>query len=319
MKHLFLIDDIKTFHRTKDTTLAFMTAVQERGGTVWGATMDLLWGKPGKAVVRATHYTVDMQQDDFYKAGDTIVADLTDFDVVWMRKDPPFNMQYINATYLLDLVDPQKTLVVNRPQGLRTANEKAFILQFPKWITDTAIARDREDIRALVDEFGGRAVIKPLDRMGGEGIFVLKADDGNFNSIVDAVTLGGVEHVMIQRFLPDAALGDKRILLIDGKPLGAILRVPQGKDFRGNMAVGGVATKVAITDREHEMIKAIGPRLSQEGLYFVGLDIIGGYMTEVNVTSPTGVQEINRFDNVRIDLDIVAWAEARIQAIRKRS
>lgn len=316
MKHLFLIDPIEDFHPQKDTTLAFMRSVTERGGEVWAAQMQYLSGRAGKASVHATRYRIDVSQTPFFTAEETIYTELEFFHVVWMRKDPPFDQQYINATWLLDLVDPTQTLVVNRPQGLRNANEKAFILQFPGAITDTAIVRTREDIRAVVQEFGGRAVIKPLDQMGGVGIFVLRADEGNFNSIVDAVTVNETEHVMIQRFLPEASIGDKRIILLNGRPMGAILRVPQGTDFRGNMAAGGVATKTDITAREHEIIEQIGPRLREEGLYFVGLDIIGDYVTEINVTSPTGVQEINRFNDVRIDLDIVAWVEEKAKALR---
>lgn len=314
MKHLFLIDPIETFHPQKDTTLAFMNAVQERGGEVWGAELQYLTGRAGKAHIKATRYTVDLVGLPFYTAHEEINTELEHFNVVWQRKDPPFDAQYINSTWILDLVDPTKTLVVNDPKGLRNANEKAFILQFPDAITDTAIVRTREDIRAAVKEFGGRAVIKPLDQMGGVGIFVLKSDDGNFNSIVDAVTVDESEHVMIQRFLPDAAIGDKRIILLNGKPLGAILRVPQGTDFRGNMAAGGVATKSEITAREHEIIEQLAPRLQEEGLYFVGLDTIGDYVTEINVTSPTGVREINTFDDVRIEREIVAWVEDKAPA-----
>lgn len=312
MKHLFLIDDIATFNPEKDTTLALMTAVQERDGEVWGATVDQLSGRGGVARVHATRYHIDTDARPFYQAGETRTETLDAFQVVWMRKDPPFNLQYVYATYLLDLADPSKTLVVNKPQGLRNANEKVYILNFPDVITDTAVVRTRADIREMVEAFGGKAVIKPLDQMGGEGIFVLRSDDGNFNSIVDAVSRGGTEHVMVQRFLPAAAEGDKRIILIDGKPLGAILRVPQGSDFRGNMAAGGIATKVDITPREHEIIGQLAPRLRAEGLYLVGLDVIGGYVTEINVTSPTGVQEIDRFNGTRIARDIVGWAEARI-------
>lgn len=312
MKHLFLIDDIASFHPEKDTTLALMTAVHERDGEVWGATVDQLSGRGGVARVHATRYDIDTDARPFYKTGETRTAPLEAFQVVWMRKDPPFNLQYVYATYLLDLADPSKTLVVNKPQGLRNANEKAFILNFPDVITDTAVVRSRADIREMVEAFGGKAVIKPLDQMGGDGIFVLRADDGNFNSIVDAVSRAETEHVMVQRFLPAAAEGDKRIILIDGKPLGAILRVPQGSDFRGNMAAGGIATKSEITAREHEIIERLAPRLRAEGLYLVGLDVIGGYVTEINVTSPTGVQEIDRFDGTRIARDIVGWAEERI-------
>lgn len=310
MKHLFIIDPIETFHPKKDTTLALMEAAQRLGGEIWGTQMHGLIGRGGYATAHATRYVVDATKTPFFEAKETVTARLDEFQVVWMRKDPPFEMQYVYATYLLDLADPAKTLVMNRPQGLRNANEKAFILNFPDVITDTAIARKREDIRAIVDEFGGKAVIKPLGLMGGSGIFVLRTDDGNFNSIVDAVSREETEYVMLQRFLPAAAEGDKRIILINGKPLGAILRVPQGVDFRGNMAAGGLATKSTITKREHEIIERVAPKLQEEGLYLVGLDVIGECVTEINVTSPTGVREIDTFDGVRIADDIVGWAVA---------
>lgn len=314
MRHLFIIDPIASFQPKKDTTLSLMEAAQRLGSEVWGATLDDLTGHGGYAQVRATRYDVDASATPFYVVKEQMVARLDEFQVVWMRKDPPFDMQYVYATYLLDLAPSSRTLVMNRPQGLRNANEKAFILNFPEVITDTAIARTRSEIRALVNDFGGKAVIKPLDLMGGSGIFVLRTDDGNFNSIVDAVTKGETEFVMLQRFLPAAAEGDKRIILIDGKPLGAILRVPQGIDFRGNMAAGGIATKSVITAREHAIIEHVAPRLREEGLHLVGLDVIGEMVTEINVTSPTGVREINAFDGVQIENDIVGWAEANAPA-----
>ena len=310
MRHLFIIDPIDTFIPKKDTTLALMEAAQRLGSEVWSATLDDLTGRGGYAQVRATRHEVDASAMPFHRVIDETIARLDEFQVVWMRKDPPFDMQYVYATYLLDLADPAKTLVMNRPQGLRDANEKAFILNFPDVITETAIVRTRRDVRETVEAFGGKAVIKPLGLMGGSGIFVLRTDDGNFNSIVDAVTRAETEFVMIQRFLPEASEGDKRIILIDGRPLGAILRVPQGVDFRGNMAAGGIATKVGITPREHEIVERLAPRLRALGLHLVGLDVIGGCVTEINVTSPTGVREINRFDGVSIGDDIVGWAEA---------
>lgn len=309
MKHLFIVDPLSTFKPAKDTTLALMDAVRRAGSEVWACTLDDLTGHAGYATARAQQLRVAIDGTPFYEVIDESEEALEFWQVVWMRKDPPFDTTYIFSTYLLDLADPERTLVVNRPSGLRDANEKAFILQFPEVITDTAITRCPRSIARFVEQCGGEAVIKPLDLMGGAGIFILRSSDPNFNSIVDAVTRGQREFVMIQRYLPRASEGDKRIILMDGEPLGAILRVPQGVDFRGNMAAGGIATQSVITDRDQEIIAAVAPALRQRGLWLVGLDIIGDYVTEINVTSPTGVREINRFDNTHIEDAIVGWTE----------
>jgi glutathione synthase len=217
---------------------------------------------------------------------------------------------YLYTTYILDCIDPAQTLVVNSPTGLRNANEKMFALQFAEWMTETIVSRDKAVIRQFLETYG-KAVLKPLGGKGGEGIFMLEPDDRNFNSLIEVSTLRGREPVMIQKFLPAAKEGDKRIILLDGKPLGALNRIPTGSEFRGNMAVGGRSAKVEITAREHEMCRSIAPKLQAAGLYFVGIDVIGGYLTEVNVTSPTGVREIDRLDNVRLGERTIEWLAAR--------
>ncbi len=309
MRVLFVMDPIESINIDKDTTFALMLEYQRRGHEVFYALMDGLMGEAGRCRVHCAPLTVQRAAGAFFTRGAFEHLYLEDFSIVWMRKDPPFDMQYITATYLLELADPAKTLVVNRPSGLRDANEKVFILRFPEHTSRTAVLRSSREISEAVDAFGGDCVIKPLDRMGGSGIFRLRSNDGNFNSIVDAVTNEGREFVMIQEYIAAASEGDKRIILMDGEALGAILRVPKGRDFRGNMAVGGQAVASEVTDRDREIVAGVAPALRERGLYFVGLDVIGGKLTEVNVTSPTGVQEINKLCGRSIDRDIVAWTE----------
>jgi glutathione synthase len=219
-------------------------------------------------------------------------------------------MNYLYATYLLEQVDPAHTIVINRPAGLRDANEKAYILHFGDVIPETLVTRSSAEILGFLGEVGGLGVIKPLDQMGGTGIFMLRDDDPNLNSILETSTKRGQEVVMVQRYVPEAAQGDKRILLMDGEPLGAIVRVPQGKEFRGNLAAGGIAERGTITATDRRIIDAVVPKLREDGLWFVGLDVLGDRLTEVNVTSPTGVQEIDRWDGVSVETTVLDWAEA---------
>jgi glutathione synthase len=231
-------------------------------------------------------------------------------DAVFMRKDPPVNIYYLYATYILELIDPQKTLVVNSPQGLREANEKMYTLRFAGVMPETIVTQNKAIVRKFVEQ-QGRAVLKPLGGKAGEGILFLKAGDRNFNSLIEISTGQGKEPVMVQAFLEAAKEGDKRIILLDGQPLGAVNRVPTGSEFRGNMAVGGRVEKTEITPREYEICALVGPQLRADGLYFVGIDVIGGYLTEVNVTSPTGVREIDRLNSTCLGREVITWLEKR--------
>jgi len=234
-------------------------------------------------------------------------------DVVMMRTDPPVTVPYLYTTYVLDYIDPTKTLVMNSPQGLRAANEKMYALQFTEAIPETIVSRDKAVIQKTVERWG-RAVLKPLGGKAGEGILFLEQGDRNFNSMIEISTLRGREPVMIQTYLPEAKEGDKRIILLDGEPIGAVNRIPTGSEFRGNMAVGGRVAQVAITDRDREICHQLAPALRRDGLTFVGIDIIGGYLTEVNVTSPTGIREIDRLDQVRLGEQVIAWAQNKLAA-----
>ncbi len=319
MKLAFIIDPIAKLDPTHDTSVALMEAAHRLGHKVWITQADKLSVVGGKAwgFVRSIELTpVELQgerwvaQQDWYQLGDEVFSQLEEMDAVFMRTDPPVDVPYLYTTYILDCIDPARTLVVNRPAGLRNANEKMFALQFAEWMTETIVSRDKTVIRQFL-ETHGKAVLKPLGGKGGEGIFMLEPDDRNFNSLIEVSTLRGREPVMIQKFLPAAKEGDKRIILLDGEPLGAVNRIPTGSEFRGNMAVGGRSAKVEITDREREMCKSIAPKLRAAGLYFAGIDVIGGYLTEVNVTSPTGIREIDRFDDVRLGERTIEWLAAR--------
>jgi glutathione synthase len=249
--------------------------------------------------------------DKWYRLGEPVLTCLDDFDGVFLRTDPPVNIPYLYATYILDGVDRAKTLVLNAPQGLRAANEKMYALQFQSFIPETIVTQAKNLIRQFVDE-KGRAVMKPLGGKAGEGILFLEAGDRNLNSLVEISTKQGREPVMVQTYLPAAKDGDKRIILLDGEPIGAVNRIPTGSEFRGNMAVGGRVAKVDITAREKELCQEIAPKLRADGLYFVGIDVIGGYLTEINVTSPTGIREIDRLNDVSLGKQVIEWLAAKL-------
>jgi glutathione synthase len=319
MKLAFIIDPIAKLDPTHDTSVALMEAADGLGHEVWitpAEKLSVVGGKAWGLLTPVKLVPVELQADrwvaqqDWYQLENEVFYPLEEMDAVFMRTDPPVDVPYLYTTYILDCIDPAKTLVVNSPDGLRTANEKMFALQFAEWMTETIVSRDKSVIRQFI-ETHGTAVLKPLGGKGGEGIFMLEPGDRNFNSLIEVSTGRGREPVMIQKFLPAAKDGDKRIIVVDGKPLGAVNRIPTGKEFRGNMAVGGRSAKVDITDREYQMCKAIAPKLQAAGLYFVGIDVIGGYLTEINVTSPTGIREIDRLNHVRLGEQTIEWLKVR--------
>jgi glutathione synthase len=234
---------------------------------------------------------------------------LENVDAVLMRKDPPFDSNYLWATQLLELAR-DRTLLVNDPSALRDANEKLYALHFLSCMPDTLVTSDKDRIKAFTNEVGGRAVLKPLSGAGGEGVFLLKNDDLNVNAIIETVTHAGKRVAMVQRFLPDVVKGDKRILLLDGEPLGAILRVPQKDDVRSNIHVGGTVVGAQLDDDDRRIVETLAPRLRADGLVFVGLDVIGGRLTEVNVTSPTGIQQMSRLTSTNLSSRVIDWIEA---------
>jgi glutathione synthase len=315
MKFAFIIDPIQFLDPGHDTSVALMEAAQELGHEVWVTQAIHLSVKDGKAwAVLERVDLVPVQLVDgrwvvespWYRLGDRIFQPLETMDAVFMRTDPPVTVPYLYATYILDYINPDKTLVINAPNGIRAANEKMYALQFTEAIPETIVTPEKEVIREFVEEKGS-AVLKPLGGKAGEGILFLEPSDRNFNSLVEVSTLQGRVPVMVQTYLPAAKEGDKRIILLNGEPIGAVNRIPTGKEFRGNMAVGGRVAVTEITEREYEICAQLAPTLRQDGLIFVGIDVIGGYLTEVNVTSPTGIREIDRLSGTRLGYEVIEW------------
>lgn len=319
LKLAFIIDPIAKLDPLHDTSVALMEAAQSLGHQVWITQANLLSVVDSKAW--ATLTPVQLQkaevvegrwviQSPWYQLGEFIHTPLETMDAVFMRTDPPVDALYLYATYILDYIDKAKTLLVNNPQGLRAANEKMYALQFIKSIPETIVSADKEIIREFMRSHGA-AILKPLGNKAGEGILYLEERDRNFNSIVELSTLTGRIPVMVQTFLPAAKQGDKRIILLDGVPIGALNRLSSGNEFRNNMAAGGTVAKTEITEREQEICTELAPKLQADGLYFVGIDVIGGYLTEVNVTSPTGIREIDRLTSTRLGEQVIKWVEQK--------
>ncbi|WP_254174630.1 glutathione synthase [Planktothrix pseudagardhii] len=321
MKFAFIIDPIEKLNPSHDTSVALMEAAQVLGHEIWVTQVHQLNVIEGQTwalltPVRLTPIVRDQGRwvvgEIWFSIEQPTLQPLENMDAVFMRTDPPVTIPYLYATYLLDYINSEKTLVINSPHGLRTANEKMYALQFKDCIPTTIVSRDKRVIREFVEQESA-AVLKPLGGKAGEGILFLEPSDRNLNSLIEISTQQGLYPVMIQRFLPEAKDGDKRIILLDGEAIGAVNRIPTGQEFRGNMAVGGRVAKTEITDREYEICQKLAPKLIADGLYFVGIDVIGGYLTEVNVTSPTGIREIDLLDNVSLGEKVIAWVENKIK------
>ncbi|CAD5931519.1 Glutathione synthetase [Planktothrix tepida] len=321
MKFAFIIDPIGKLNPSHDTSVALMEAAQVLGHEIWVTQVHQLNVIEGQTwalltPVRLTPIVRDQGRwvvgEIWFSIEQPTLQPLENMDAVFMRTDPPVTIPYLYATYLLDYINSEKTLVINSPHGLRTANEKMYALQFKDCIPTTIVSRDKRVIREFVEQESA-AVLKPLGGKAGEGILFLEPSDRNLNSLIEISTQQGLYPVMIQRFLPEAKDGDKRIILLDGEAIGAVNRIPTGQEFRGNMAVGGRVAKTEITDREYEICQKLAPKLIADGLYFVGIDVIGGYLTEVNVTSPTGIREIDLLDNVSLGEKVIAWVENKIK------
>lgn len=315
MKFAFIIDPIAKLDPGHDTSVALMEAAQTLGHEVWiteASSLSVTGGKAYASLAPLKLTPVELQDGkwiavrDWFEVGDRSLQPLEAMDAVFMRTDPPVNVPYLYATYILDYVDPAKTLVVNSPNGLRAANEKMYALQFTTVIPETIVSQNKQVIREFVDR-QGRAVMKPLNGKGGEGILFMESGDRNCNSLIEISTHQYTEPVMVQAYLPAAKDGDKRVIMLDGEPIGAVNRIPTGSEFRGNMAVGGRVAAAEVTDRDREICATLAPILKRDGLMFVGIDIIGGYLTEVNVTSPTGIREIDRLSNLRLAEQVMRW------------
>jgi glutathione synthase len=308
------MDPIGSITPYKDSTLALLLAAQTRGWEISCAGLDDIWIRDGEAFARLTQLQVADDPTMWFELGDVSVTPLGDVDAIFMRKDPPFDMEYITATYVLERAEERGAVVVNRPRALRDANEKAIVAWFPNCVPPSLVTRSHEVMRGFITEHH-KVVVKPLDLMGGQSVFVTDAEDGNRNVILETVSHAGTRFVMLQKYVPDIAeSGDKRIILIDGKPVPmALVRIPDPGDHRGNLAVGARAEVHPLTDRDLWICDQIGPELRDRGLLFAGIDVIGDFMTEVNVTSPTGIRELETMSDVRIADQILDAVASRLR------
>ena len=308
-----LMDPLETIKPAKDSTIAMLTAASRRGLETLAFGQGDLWSRDGRTFAKLTPIEVTGDAKAWYRTGVPAVHDLASVDAVLMRKDPPFDMEYIYSTYLLERAEQAGTLVVNRPQGLRDMNEKAYTAWFPDCCAPTLITRDMAAMEAFLTEHG-RTVFKPLDGMGGRSIFVVAAGDPNTRVVLETLTEGGRRYAIAQRYLPEIAeSGDARILLVDGEPVPhALVRMPAAGDHRGNLAAGARAASRSLTDRDRWLASRIGPVMRERGMLFVGLDVIGGFVTEINVTSPTGIREIEKMHGHDIGGLLIDSIQARL-------
>ena len=317
MDFVFVIDEIASLQPGHDSSVALMEAAQRRGHRILVTTAAGLGFADGHAtascrpvslrpaVLHDGHWIADPQ---WFSLGPRERYRLDDAAVVFMRTDPPVDAQYLRATYLLDLVDADRTLIVNSPAGVRNANEKLFALRVPEIGPPTLVTADRRQIRDTIGTWG-RAVLKPTDGMAGRGILVLDPADPNLASILESATERGQSQVVVQQWLPASAEGDRRVIVLDGQPIGVVRRVACAGEFRCNMAVGARVVADVVTDRDRAICARLAPLLREYGLLFAGLDVIGDCLTEVNVTSPTGLREIDALSGSHLAAEIVAWAE----------
>lgn len=305
----FVMDPIEAINIERDTTFVLMQESQARGHLVSYLELKDLYVENGKAYGMASGISLKTAPD-FFKLLERVPLPLDSFDVIWMRKDPPIDTDYIYATYILSLISPEKTVVINNPKGLKEANEKFYALNFPELIPPTVVSKDMGILKSFLTKIGGEMVVKPLDSCGGEGVFYVKEGDRNSNVILENITEGGRRYVLGQWFIKEVSEGDKRIILLNGNPLGAVLRVAKpGGEFRCNFHSGGSPVYTELTRRDIQICEILAPRLRGDGLYLVGIDVIGGYLTEVNSTSPTGIQEINRLSGTKLEAEVLDFVE----------
>jgi len=309
LKVALQMDPIGSVNINADSTFRIGLEAQVRGHALFFYTPDRLAFVEGRVMARGQWIELRREQGNHVSYGPEVEVDLADMDVVWLRQDPPFDMGYITSTHLLDMIHP-KTLVVNDPFWVRNYPEKLLVLRFPQLTPPTAIARDLATIRAFKARHGD-IILKPLYGNGGAGVFRLDENDRNLSSLYELFTGMSREPMIVQKFLPAVAKGDKRVILVDGVPVGAINRVPQAGETRSNMHVGGRPEKVGLTEQDLEICRVIGPTLREKGQVFVGIDVIGDWLTEINVTSPTGIQELERFDGTNTAARIWEVIEAK--------
>lgn len=310
----FVMDPISQIILDKDTTFVLLLEAEKRGHLNFYMELKDLYVRDGIPLADMAQVKVKRARD-FYSLGERSTRPLAELDAVLMRKDPPFTLDYIFATYMLSLIPP-KTFVINDPKGLREANEKMYILNFPQAIPPTIVTKSIARAKSFLDEVGGEMILKPLFGCGGYSVFYTYRDDKNLNALLELMTKEGTEFIMAQKYLPEIREGDKRIIVLDGQPLGATLRVPKPDELRGNIHVGGECHKAELSERDLFLCQSISARLRRDGLYFVGLDVIGDYITEINVTSPTGVQEIDRLNDTCLEAQVIDFVEQKVAETR---
>ena len=309
-----VMDPIESIQPRKDSTLAMLLAAQRRGWALTYFRQQDLAVRDGAALGRGRRITVRDDNASWFELGDEWQGSLEALDVVLMRKDPPFDMEYIYTTYILELAENRGLLVVNKPSSLRDINEKAYTAWFPQCAPAGLISRSPPDLKAFLEEHG-KVVLKPLDGMGGKSIFVVERSDPNTNVILETLTEYGARFALAQRYIPEISDGDKRILLIEGEPVPfALARIPAPGEFRGNLVVGARGEGRELTPRDRWLCEEVGPVLKRMGVMFAGLDVIGDYLTEINVTSPTGIRELDRAFDIDIAGLLMEAIEARLSA-----
>lgn len=309
-----VMDPIQNIHAKKDSTLAMLLAAQDLGWNLSYIEQPGLYLDDGVAMAEASSLTVRNDLKNWFSLGQAERLELSSFDVILMRKDPPFDNEYIYSTYILEAAERQGVLIVNKPQSLRDCNEKVFATQFPQCCTPVLVTCSA----ALLKDFYAKhedVIFKPLDGMGGASIFRIKPGDPNLSVIIETLTEHGKQQIMAQKFIPEISAGDKRILMIDGKPVEyALARIPALNETRGNLAAGGTAKGIPLTDRDRWICAQVGPSLKEKGLIFVGLDVIGDYLTEINVTSPTCIRELNAAFDLNIGADLMECIAAKLES-----
>jgi glutathione synthase len=305
----FLIDPIETLIVGHDTSLAFMLECQRRGHEVDYFEQKHLEYRDGNVYAAAKRVELQRVKGDHYRVVEEARLELSVLDVIFLRKDPPVDVDFVRATQMVEL--GPGPLLINHPRGLRAANEKLFALRFPDLVPPTLVARDLARLRAFIDAQGGDGVVKPLDGCGGQGVLRVRRGDPNLSSLLEIATNGGRVPVVAQAYLAAVREGDKRIILLGGEPLGAVLRVPREGELRANFASGGSAAPALLTPRDREICRSLAPALNELGLWFVGIDVIGGKLTEVNVTSPTGLVEIDALSGESLEARVIDFALER--------
>lgn len=307
-----VMDPIEDISFYADTSLGLLDAAQRQGMQLWYMQQQDLYIKEGRAMARMAPLTVTMDPQSWFELGDYQEKPLADLNIVIMRKDPPFDSEYVYSTFILERAEEEGVLVANKPQSLRDCNEKVFATAFPELMPTTIVTR-REDLLREFHQEHGDVIFKPLDGMGGSSVFRLKPDDPNLGVIIETLTKFGTEQIMAQKFVPAITDGDKRILMIDGEPVPYCLaRIPKEGETRGNLAAGGTGETRPLTERDWEIARTVGPMLKEKKLYFVGLDVIGDSLTEINVTSPTCLREISRDSGIDIAKQFIDCLVAKL-------